>query len=62
MKPKILKLTELSKKELSKRQMKKVKAGQEALNWCSEKCGSQSPDRAVANGEWYDYFYGPFPN
>jgi len=62
MKTKKLRLTELSKKELSQRQMSKIKAGDNGYNWCTEKCGTLTQDRDYTGGLWYDYFYGPFPN
>lgn len=55
MKTKKLRLTELSKKNLSKKQMKTLKGG----DWCSDKCGTISPPRSEATEDWYDYFYGP---
>lgn len=56
MKMKTLRLTELSKKELSKRQMKKVRAGEED-KWCMEKCGTISPDINYEGNRWKEYFY-----
>lgn len=55
MKSKKLRLTELSKKNLSKRQMKTLKGG----DWCSEKCGLVNPPRGEAMNDWYSYFYDP---
>jgi len=54
---KTLRLTELSKKELSQRQMRNLKAGERVRDWCTEKCGTKSPDIDFAGGQWYEYFY-----
>lgn len=53
MKTKKLRLAELSKKNLSKKQMKVLKGG----DWCYEKCGTQTPPVDVAIVEWLEYFY-----
>ena len=52
MKTKKLRLTELSKKNLSKRQMKVLKGG----DWCSDKCGSVKPPTEEATNNWREYF------
>ena len=53
MKTKKLRLAELSKKNLSKKQMKVLKGG----DWCYDKCGTQTPPVDVAIVEWLEYFY-----
>lgn len=47
-----LKLSELSKKELEKRQMKTLKGG----DYCSDKCGTLTPPSADATKWWRGYF------
>lgn len=47
-----LKLSELSKKELEKRQMKTLKGG----DYCSDKCGTQTPVSSDAGAQWKGYF------
>lgn len=47
-----LKLSELSKKELEKRQMKTLKGG----DYCSDKCGTLSPVSGTAEPQWKGYF------
>lgn len=57
MKSKKLRLTELSKKNLSKRQMNVLKGG----DWCTDKCGTLThPEGSEAN-LWYKYFYATCP-
>jgi len=56
MKTKKIKLAELSKKNLSKRQMKSFKGGSD---WCNEKCMTQKPLFDEANDFWSKYFFGP---
>ena len=55
MKQKRLRLIELSKRELSKRQMKKVKAG-EGSEWCMENCGLELPPLGRESKLWLEYF------
>lgn len=58
MKSKKLRLTELSKKNLSKRQMNVLKGG----DWCSDKCGTSAQyATAKENDKWYNYFYSTCP-
>lgn len=47
-----LKLSELSKKELSQKQMTAIKGG----NYCRDKCGTSTPAIGSAYGEWVGYF------
>ena len=47
-----LKLSELSKNELEKRQMNILKGG----DYCSSKCGTLSPPSADASSYWKGYF------
>ena len=51
-------MTELSKKNLSKRQMNVLKGG----DWCSDKCGTSAQyATAKENDKWYNYFYSTCP-
>lgn len=47
-----LKLSELSKKELEKRQMKTLKGG----DYCEGKCGTISPNSGSSTDWWRGYF------
>lgn len=47
-----LKLSELSKKELEKRQMKTLKGG----DYCEGQCGTVTPPSADATKWWRGYF------
>lgn len=47
-----LKLSELSKKELEKRQMKTLKGG----DYCDNLCGTLTPDR-TGQSQWRGYYY-----
>lgn len=48
-----LKLTELSKAELEKRQMKVLKGGDD----CSGKCGTSKPPSGSTTQGWHVYYY-----
>lgn len=47
-----LKLSELSKIELEKRQLKVLKGG----DFCSDKCGTVTPPSADATKDWRGYW------
>lgn len=48
-----LKLSELSKAELEKRQMKVLKGGDD----CGGKCGTVRPPSGSTTKDWHGYFY-----
>lgn len=50
---KMLKLSELSKKELNDRQLKELKGG----DYCSDKCGTDDFIKADKENWWNGYFY-----
>lgn len=49
---KILKLNNLSKRDLKETDMKNLKGGNE----CRDKCGTSTPTIGSAYGEWVTYF------
>ena len=53
MKTKKLRLAELSKKKMPKKQMKTLKGG----DWCLDKCGTVSPPAVETTIDWFEYFY-----
>ena len=53
MKTKKLRLAELSKKKMPKKQMKSLKGG----DWCLDKCGTVSPPAVETTIDWFEYFY-----
>jgi len=48
-----LKLTEFTKNNFSKKNMRVLKGG----NWCSEKCDIKDAPYDVFAMSWYSYFY-----
>lgn len=48
-----LRLTEVAKQELTKKQLKDIKGGNP---YCVEKCGYISPDHNDGYSDWVSYF------